>query len=298
MKRIVVNSPRLLELKKKKLDILKRKILIFFGLFLIVFICFVFLLRWERLNIQSVSISGNKVLESKILENIVNEKIAGNYLWVIPKTNFLFYPKQNIKKELTNQFKRIKEISFNINTKDVKTLEITLSEREPKYTWCGDNIPTDIEAEEYKCYFTDNTGYIFDEAPYFSGGVYFQFFGKIDNLVKEENQEYIPSGYSFMPEVFPKYISFINTLNTMGVKSSALLIKEDGDLEFYLASKATLLNAPKIILKKDFNLEKSIENLQAALSTEPLSTDFKNKYSSLLYFDLRFGNKVYYKFND
>ena len=48
----------------------------------------------------------------------------------------------------------------------------------------------------------------------------------------------------------------------------------------------------------DSDFEKLAENLQAALMTEPLQSDFKNKFSSLLYIDLRFGNKVYYKFNE
>jgi hypothetical protein len=53
---------------------------------------------------------------------------------------------------------------------------------------------------------------------------------------------------------------------------------------------------PEIIFKIDSDFQKIAENLQAAITTEPLQTDFKNKYSSLLYIDLRFGNKVYYKF--
>jgi len=39
------------------------------------------------------------------------------------------------------------------------------------------------------------------------------------------------------------------------------------------------------------------ENLDTALNTEPLKSDFKKKYSSLEYIDLRFGNKVYSKFS-
>ena len=48
--------------------------------------------------------------------------------------------------------------------------------------------------------------------------------------------------------------------------------------------------------KMTSDFQKIAENLQAALATEPLRSDFKNKYSSLLYLDLRYGNKVYFKF--
>jgi nucleoside-diphosphate-sugar epimerase len=38
------------------------------------------------------------------------------------------------------------------------------------------------------------------------------------------------------------------------------------------------------------------ENLDAAIDTEPLKSKLKNKFSSLEYIDLRYGNKVYDKF--
>jgi len=72
-------------------------------------------------------------------------------------------------------------------------------------------------------------------------------------------------------------------------------VQEDGDVKLYLSSFTSKMG-PEIIFKADSNFEKIIENLQSVLSTEPLQSDFKNKYSSLLYIDLRFGNKVYYKF--
>jgi len=72
-------------------------------------------------------------------------------------------------------------------------------------------------------------------------------------------------------------------------------MKEDGDIEIYL-KPVDSLNFPKIILKSTSDFNKVVENLQSVLTTEPFQSDFKNKYSSLLYIDLRFGNKVYYKF--
>ena len=61
-------------------------------------------------------------------------------------------------------------------------------------------------------------------------------------------------------------------------------------------SSSTSQMGPEIIFKADSDFNQIIENLQSVLTTEPLQTEFKTKYSSLLYIDLRFGNKVYYKF--
>ena len=71
---------------------------------------------------------------------------------------------------------------------------------------------------------------------------------------------------------------------------------ENNDIKMYLSGGATSTTGPEIIFKTDADFQKIAENLEAALTTEPLLSKFKNNYSSLLYIDLRFGNKVYYKF--
>ena len=53
---------------------------------------------------------------------------------------------------------------------------------------------------------------------------------------------------------------------------------------------------PEILFKIDTDLGNIAENLKAALDAEPLKSKIKNFYSTLLYIDLRFDNKVYYKF--
>ena len=90
-----------------------------------------------------------------------------------------------------------------------------------------------------------------------------------------------------------KVIAFKNTLLDLGIKPTSLYLVGE-DIEIYLSSKSPY--SPKIIFKKDFNLEAISENLQTALDAEPLKSNFKNKYASLEYIDLRYGNKVYYKF--
>ena len=272
-----LNSPRFLELKKKKHKILRRKIFFLICFFILILVGLSFFSKWENININDIQILGNKVIETKMIESVVKEKIIGNYLWFFPKTNFLFYPKGQIKKELADKFKRLKNISLNIQ--NFKTLNIFLTERTALYTYCG-LAPAELDASNQKCYFVDNSGYIFDEAPYFSGEVYLKFYGKTDS-------------YFFQPN-FNKLISFKETLQKIGVKPVVFFVEDNGDMKVFLSSTTSQLG-PFINLKADTDFNQVIENLQSVLTTEPLKTEFKTKYSSLLYIDLRFGNKVYYK---
>ena len=167
-----------------------------------------------------------------------------------------------------------------------------MSERTEKYTWCGLTLPEEasLGTNAQKCYFLDEDGYIFDEAPYFSGEVYFKFYG--DVLINADN----PLGAHFLKENFKQLVFFKNVLLDIGLKPAELYAGNDGDIEIFLSKGAFAAIKPKIMLKADSNFQNAAENLEAALNTEPLQSDLKNKYSSLLYIDLRFGNKVYYKF--
>jgi len=271
-KRNVLNSPRLLELKKHRRRVILNKIFLSLVALLVVCAGFAYLARLKQLNIGEIEITGNKTIDSETIKASVEKDIAGYYLGVFPKTNILFYPESKIKDDLFLQFKQFKDITFSI--KDEKTLEVSISEREAKYLWCGATLPQDTE----KCYFMDETGFIFAEAPYFSGEVYFKFYG-IANTLKGN---------------FEKFISFKKTLENMGLKPVTLYIEENGNTEILLSGTPT---KPEIIFKNDSDLQVIAENLEAALSVEPLQSEFKNKYASLEYIDLRYGNKVYYKFS-
>jgi len=274
MKRNILNSPRLSELKKHRRRAFLGKTLIFLFGFLVVFGFLIYISRLPRLNIDNIIVVGNKVVETEAIKEVAEKELAGDYFFVFPKTNIFLYPKNKLEYALLNEFKRIKDVSFLVE--DRKMLRMVVSERTPKYLWCDGIVMSPSVPEN--CYFMDEGGFIFDEAPYFSGEVYFKFYGTASLLEKS----------------FENLISFKKTLEGMGLRPAVLSIQENRDVRIFLSTST----GPEIIFKVDSDFQKVTENLEAALTTEPLQSDFKNKYSSLLYIDLRFGNKVYFKFNE
>lgn len=283
MKRNILNSPRLLELKKHRRKVFVSKILlIFFALALIVAGA-AYASRMPVFNIKQVKIIG-KAAETEAIKAMVQDKISGNYLWLFPKTNVLFYPKRKIEDKLLEKFKRIGGIKFSVKNEpfpNEKILEVFLSEREGKYLWCGGEAA--LSPEKTQCYFMDGTGFIFEEAPYFSGEIYFKFYGPGR------------AGGYFSEGNFKQLIDFKDVLSTGGIKPVSLYISESGEGKVFLVSPGAAAR-PYIAFKSSANFPKLVKNLETALNTEPLLSNFKNKYSSLEYIDLRFGNKVYYKF--
>lgn len=257
-----------------------------------------YLSHLESLNIGNFEVSGHRVIDVEELETAAREQLAGKYLFIFPKSNILYYTKNSLEDGLKDKFKRIKEISFSI--KDKRTLQISLTEREPKYTWCGVELPlSDANDSAHTCYFMDDTGYIFDKAPYFSGEVYFKFYGmpQVSDVGRPTSDgDFDPLGSHFFGQNFGQFILFRDVLVNMGMKPKSLYVNKDKDVEIHLSRGQSVAEEPKIILKTDTDFKNAAENLDAAMDTEPLKTDFQKKYQTLQYIDLRFGNKVYYRF--
>lgn len=280
----VLDSNKIQELKNRKKQKFKKKI--YFALFfvLLFFIGFIFLSREPRLNIKNIVVSGNKVVDESDILDIVNENLKGHYLWFIPKTNFLLYPKDKIVNSLNSSFQRIKGLS--VALQDVETLKIEIEERDIKYTWCGASIPEVKESpEENSCFFMDESGFIFDKALYFSGDVYFRFYGSVSEA----------PGQYFYKDYFDKFVFLKESLEGLGLMPVSLRVVGDGDLEIYLSNPSGV--QPKILVESDGNMEKVINDFKTALDTN-FKKQLDEKYSKLKYIDLRFDNKLYYKFND
>lgn len=296
-KRNILSSPRLSELKRQR-----RKavwIRLFFSFFVLTLIFFVlsYLSGLKKINIAEVEVVGNKIIKTEDIRVSVQNEISSKYFWLFPKTNVLFYPQNKIKKNLQEKFKRIKDVNFSIENNRTKLL-ISITEREPKYLWCGILVPSlRGDSNKPECYFMDSVGYIFDEAPYFSPGVYFKFYGLIQMATVEGDQKINtenPLGQYFLKDKFVEIAEFKNNLETMKLSPDYFWLTNQGEGNFFLSSKTTL--EPQIRFKLDSDFENLAENLDAALDTDPFKTEFKNKYALLQYIDLRFGNKVYYKF--
>jgi len=276
MKRNVLHFPGLSELKKKRRATFLKKILFYLFLFLAVLVGLTYLSRVSGINIQEVEIVGNKIVDLEEARSLAEEVILESYFYLFPKTNVLFFPKDDIKDKLQNRFKGIKNVDFSIT--DELKLKISLTEREAEYLWCGDTVIQPAEGGIPKCYFMDDTGFIFDEAPYFSGDVYFKFYGQIGEAE------------------FDSFLSLKNAFEALGLNPAGMSVDGDGDIKMILVAGSSSFPGPEIIFKADSDFDEALGNLEVALNTEPFLSNFQNKYSALEYIDLRFGNKVYYKF--
>ncbi len=270
----------------------RKKIHRYFKIFCAVAFCAlvvgsIIFLRDRRVQIYSIKVSGNEIIDTDLIVSSIQKNLSGKYFYLIPKTNIFFYPKQEIYNSLKKDFPRFN--SINVSLVNKTTLSISVTEERGTALWCGDdNENPDMSA---KCYFADKAGKIIDTAPYYSGNVYLKFFG--GSIASSSDI----IGRSFVDEkIYDNLLTFAHNVIGLGFQISAVRIGTNDNYFFVLDLDGT--NTAYVEFNKNDDYGVLFSNLKTALGKTELSSQVSANKASLQYFDLRFTNKVYYKFND
>lgn len=262
----------------KKMELRRRiKLGLFAFLGIILVALPIYLLRTSKFLISNIQIQGNNVTKDEEIQKIIDEDLSGNYLWIFPKSNSLLYPKKKISADLLQSVPRLS--SATLSRLNAKSLQVIVEERTPFALYCKDvtnpNSPTN-------CFFLDQTGYIFSEAPSFSGGVYFVYSSEpsIENTI---GAEYISA------DIFTTLDPFIKNLGSVGLFPQVFVIKEK---EYALL----LSNNAVVSWPRGQDLLNVTSNLESFL-TDPNFKNNKQNLNNLLYLKV-LGNKIYYKLRD
>ncbi len=248
----------------------------------------------HRFFIKEVEIFGTEVVSAEEVKINAENQISGLHI-IIPKRNIFLYPQKKIVKKLAIDFPRLSTIKAEVQNKN---LVVTVTEREPAYLWCGENIPaTRLEAFANDCYFVDDTGFIFSLAPQFSESVYPKIYTKLINSDTENLIEINPiAKYAMSSEVLSNVSTFASKIATSALKPSAYSITEDGDAIIFLFRNSDIL--PEVRYNPKHDPITASSGFKTAISSEPLKSKLTTSFSTLEYIDVRFANKVFYKFGN
>ena len=234
-------------------------------------------------KLNTVSVSGNTVTESRDIENAVLAHLYGSYGYIFARANAVIYPHDAILASLERQFPRLETIDVSRN--GFHQIVVKVTERKGEYLWCA-GTPA-LLSNETPCLFVDGHGYIFSSAPYFSGTVYFRFFGFGENFVP---------GQALLDEtIFTRLLGFRDFVAGLSYPSYALESLGDNDYALYLLNEHGT-STPKILFTARRGLDKGASDLESALSDETFAKKMKAEFQNLEYLDVRYENKVYYKF--
>jgi len=288
LKKHIEESPKIRELKHKR-HLRRVRLATLFGvLFATILGGFIYAVHYPKFQIRNIALIGNQVIDSEDVTLRIEKLLAGNYAYIIPHRASLFYPKKKIIADLAANFPRFSKIL--VYRTNLSTVLVTVTEIRGHALWCGND--TTFAGMSAPCYFTDTEGKIVALAPYYSGNVYPRFYGG-----SISGAEANPLGKTFLaPDTFQNLIEFDRAVTALGFQVKAIELGSSSEYSFVLdlgAGKTALLR----FLAAD-NYATLVANLTASVGTDELKGALKADMANLEYFDLRFTNKVYYKFSD
>ena len=257
--------------------------IIFLGGFLLIFAGVTSIFYIPKFRIQRIGISADTALGGAVLAE--TKKMAGERRFgVFPLDNILFFPEEKIKERILEKYPAIREITFDKDFPD--SVFINIAERGAKAIWC-DGEEAESENFRNKCFFIDERGVAFSEAPFFSEGVFLRIIGGplLANLAYGgQEQEFKLGGSVLNQNEFQNILEFKNSIETLNFQAEKIFVKDGGVYEIYLD------RSWRVIFDLRRDTEDLFENLKILLE------EIENNEKNLEYIDLRFDNKVFYKF--
>lgn len=274
-----LHSPKQLKQKRKKK--------IMFAAF--VFVCvivilglIVLVLRFNFLQINKIEVKGTALLSSVEMQEKAFSVLREKYLYLIPKSNVLLYPKDTLEKVLRDSYKKIDSMEIRHNS--FRGLEILVEEKVPTALVCEGFHEENVQEED--CYFADETGYVFGKAPQFSTGVYLRYY-----IVTDIGDSIIGTNF-IAEELFKDLQKFAEAAQRATIDPLGILIGSQGDFEMYSRNSD---GSEMITYFNDrYPFEKTSSNLIAFWNDSKIKKKGATTTPIFDSLNLRFGNNVFY----
>ncbi len=234
-------------------------------------------LRKKDFQISEVTISGTKSLDPEIILKSSHKYLDGHYAIIIPKTNTLLLSKSDLIHYILEQIPSIEKASITFKAKN--SIDIAVSEKKPSYVWC-----------DTSCYFVDDTGMIYEPSPQFTQGVFITFTG---GTVDED-----PIKDHFVSEKqFGDILKTLAALAQLNVHVLNINFGDDTTIHIDSIKGTTVGIETKLIITKDETNQDIFDALSLLMNDKTFTGALATKGGLLQYIDIRFPDKIYYKFD-
>lgn len=253
--------------------------------------------RWR---VEQVDVRGTQAVDREAVRAFVFERLAGNYFFVYARNNSFLFPARAIEADIRESFLRIGHAE--VTKVDPHTIAVAVVERKPYALWCGNEVPPEMYELAY-CSFVDETGFVFDYAPVFSEGVYAELYGVLEGVVEGR-----VLGARFPKEQFVFLRALEKEMQREVGEVLRMVVAGEGEYRVIMKKSARYptLSGVELRIKQGGTPETLTKNILAALAVQfpdatkaisgkPAGTESKKK---LEYIDLRFGNKIFFGFEN
>lgn len=238
-------------------------------------------LKSKSLLVQSIQIQGVNTVDPDTVKSTINQYIYSMNRLGILKGNTVLFNKQRLTNYLLDQYASFKYVRVSFS--QPYEILVTVDEYAPAYVWCN----------EYKqCLLSDNEGYLYRYTSEITRGSFPVFYGALqktgfelrNNIFSEKKYQDL---FIMLDQVMGEHDSHIESIT--GINYESIIIHMDRlyghvpsrniDIRIDTAITYEYLTTMMDILERDIDFQKSL-----------------NSGSVLNYIDLRYPEKIFYKF--
>ena len=224
-----------------------------------------------RFSIDRIEVRGASDIRPKLVEVFVATKLWDGSPALLSESNILFFPRAEIEAALRDFSSRIASVNVSRESLLANALIVTVEERKPFARWC-DSVKA--------CFAMDSGGIVFAPAsttPTFETPYVFE------GSLPEAGD---PVGQAYLAGQLPAVLALLERLGQSSFSPERIVALGEQDYSVELREGFAL----RVSYGGDVGA--IVKNLELVAGSEAL----RGKERELEYIDLRFGNRVYYKF--
>lgn len=233
----------------------------------------VYAIRLPALQVHRITMTGIETLEEAALRRRIGEGLAGEYLWVLPRSSFLFVRSAEVKADLEREFPRIREAHVEKEFPDA--MNIAISERPFWGVFCS----TEQSSTTPACAYIDPSGVAYARSP--------EPEGRLIIVVRSDRGSAVLGSAVLEQGLMGQIREIADALEEKAdvpVAGFVVSSRVPGEIRAVAAEGFTMIFA------RENNIKETVSVFRQVLDGE-----IGDRRAMLDYVDLRLGNKVFYK---
>lgn len=228
----------------------------------------------KPMRISEISVRGAMLQEPADVVSFTREQLTETTKHFIARDNIFAYPKEELRAGILRSFPRLKSVRIGRGGFFGTTLIVNVDERSAFATWC-------TEGEPRACYVFDDGGLIFANTERAGKPeMQYVFFGGVDMVS--------PVGSVFLQGRLSGVRDLLQRMREARFIPVNVRVLDEQDYTIDLTNGFTI--------KASFGQD--IDTIVHNLELVSVAPALRGKEAELEYIDLRFGNRVYYKFKN
>jgi hypothetical protein len=246
-------------MKRKTFNLWKRRVLI--AVAVVCAVGFLYVYGWTGLfSITTFTFEGVPEQKKEAITTALLQETKKHTLYVFPGDKALTFSRRRVRQVMTTQLPNTEVVR--VSLRGLHTVHVMVIPHVPLFT-TGEGKAYDVK------------------------GVLYQEQNDISHLPVISFTTSATPTRAF----FENLAGFIPQLTTLLFPVGHIIVDEHDDVYMYASGSPS-----RVMMTKDADVKKIWLSLVSAVDTDPLKTSLEKNKEKLEYIDLRFGNKVFYKF--